>query len=286
MKKFFLIFTTLSLLFAFRFSLFAQVLDSPKRDGVFDKITNENRKPIPYSFVREADVYWSKRIWRVIDFKEKINEPFYFPLDPQNGRKSFMSIIMDALKEGSVIAYEPTQYNDEFLTPISPVQLLADLSKTDSLRVKSPYPPYNDTIVVKTSEFRTSDVTRIRLKEDWFFDKQRSVMDVRIIGICPILEQFDENTNEFKGYKPLFWVYFPDVRPLLAKSEVFNRFNDGARLTYDDVFWKRIFSSYIYKESNVFDRKIIDYAKGLDQQLESERIKNEIFEFEHNLWEY
>ena len=93
-------------------------------------------------------------------------------------------------------------------------------------------------------------------------------------------------TSEFKGYKPLFWIYFPDVRPLLAKSEVYNRFNDAARFTYDDLFWKRMFTSYIYKESNVFDRKIVDYAKGIDQQLESDRIKNEISDFEQSLWSY
>jgi gliding motility associated protien GldN len=285
MKKILLV-IILFLIFGAQNKIFSQVLDSPKRDGVYEKISNENRKPIPYCYVRESDVYWAKRIWRTVDFKEKLNEPFYFPLEPQNGRKSFMSLVIDALKEGSLIAYEAGQYNDEFLTPMSPVQLFAELSSTDTIRTKNANPPYNDTIIISHNEFRSSDVSRIRIKEDWFFDKERSVMDVRIIGICPILEQFDKSTNEFKGYKPLFWIYFQDIRPLLAKSEVFNRFNDGARFTYDDLFWKRMFSSYIYKESNVFDRKIIDYTKGIDQQLESERIKNEIFEFEHNLWEY
>jgi gliding motility associated protien GldN len=286
MKKIVLLFTLACCMLPFTFS-FAQVLDSPKRDGVFDKITNENRKPIPYCYVRESDVFWAKRIWRVIDFREKINEPFYYPLEPQNGRKSFMSVIIDALKEGSIIAYDATNSsNDEFLTPISPVQLFQELSKNDTFRTKNPNPPYNDTTIITKKEFRPYDVMRIRVKEDWFFDKERSVMDVRIIGICPVIEQIDMTTNEDKGAKPLFWIYYPDVRPLLAKSEVFNRFNDGARLTYEDVFWKRMFSSFIYKESNVFDRKIVDYAKGLDQQLESERIKNDVFEFEHSLWEY
>ena len=285
MKKYVLVFLTLLTFAGTKSDCFSQVLDSPKRDGVFDKINNENRKPIPYSYVRESDVPWAKRIWRVVDFKEKMNQPFYYPLEPQNGRKSFMSVIMDALKEGSLIAYEASQYNDEFLTPISPVSLLQSLTRVDSIKLQRPYPPYDEYDTVKVTEFHTYDVTRIRVKEDWFFDKQRSMMDVRIIGICPILEQFDEN-NEFKGYKPLFWIYFPDVRPLLAKSEVYNRFNDGARFTYDDLFWKRMFSSYIYKETNVFDRKIVDYAKGIDQQLESERIKNQIMDFEQNFWSY
>lgn len=286
MKKTFLVLLTLTIILISNVISYSQVLDSPKRDGVYDKINNDNRKPIPYSYVREADVLWSKRIWRVIDFKEKMNQPFYYPLVPQNGRKSFMSVIMDALKEGSLIAYEANQFNDEFLTPISPVSLLQSLTRIDSIKLQRSYPPYDEYDTVKITEFLPQDVTRIRIKEDWFFDKQRSIMDVRIIGICPIIEQYVENTTDFKGYQPLFWIYFPDVRPLLAKSEVFNRFNDGSRFTYDDLFWRRMFSSYVYKESNVYDRKIIDYAKGIDQQLESERIKNEIIDFEQNLWSY
>jgi hypothetical protein len=52
------------------------------------------------------------------------------------------------------------------------------------------------------------------------------------------------------------------------------------------VFQKRYFASYIIKEDNVFDRSIGDYALGLDALLESERIKNEMFELEHDLWHY
>jgi gliding motility associated protien GldN len=123
------------------------------------------------------------------------------------------------------------------------------------------------------------------VKEDWFFDKQRSVMDVRIIGLCPIQEILDEN-GELKGMKPLFWVYFPECRKLFANNEVYNRWNDAERRTYEDVFFKRLFGSYIYKESNVYDRNIQQYAKGMDGLLEAERIKNDLFNIEHDLWEY
>jgi gliding motility associated protien GldN len=109
---------------------------------------------------------------------------------------------------------------------------------------------------------------------------------VRIIGICPIKELFEADNVTSKGPSPLFWIYFPEVRPILAKAEVFNRFNDAERRTYDDIFFKRMFTSYIYKESNVYDRWINEYAKGMDGLLESERIKNDIFVWEHDLWEY
>jgi len=264
-------------------SIKAQVMDSPPVDGVYDKIHVKNRKPIPYAPLREADAMWTKRIWRVIDMREKINHPFYYPTQPQNGRRSFMQVILDAIKEGSITAYDAS--SDEFLIPYTYDQIILNLSSVDSITAQYTEPPYDfyDTVIVK--DFDPTAVKQIRVKEDWFFDKQRSVLDVRILGLCPILEDYDDN-GEFKGYKPLFWIYFPEAREIFATAEVFNRFNDAERRSYDDVFFKRLFGSYIYKESNVYDRKIAEYSKGMDALLESERVKNDIFLLEHDLWEY
>lgn len=265
-------------------SAYAQVMDSPPRDGVFDKIHTVERNPIPYSPLREADVVWSTRIWRAIDFRQKINQPFYYPENPYNQWRNLMTVIMDALKEGTITAYQVTP-TDEFTVPLTYQEIMSRLESSDTVQLPRPYPPYDLYDTVIQVKFNPNDIKMLRIKEDQFFDKQRSMMDVRIIGVCPVRDNFDENGN-FRGRDPLFWLYFPEIRPVLAKSEVFNRFNDAERRTYDDIFWKRMFDSYIYKEKNVYDRKIIDYAQGLDALLESERIKGELFKFEHDLWEF
>ena len=124
------------------------------------------------------------------------------------------------------------------------------------------------------------------LKEDWFFDKKRSVFTVRILGICPLITDKNDK-GEFRGYEPIFWVYFPAIRKELAHNEIFNLKNGSAgRLSYDDVFSKRIFNSFITKVENVYNRSIIEYATGVDALLESEKAKNELFEFEEGLWEF
>jgi gliding motility associated protien GldN len=111
-------------------------------------------------------------------------------------------------------------------------------------------------------------------------------MEVRIIGICPVMDRINDD-GVYTGETPLFWVYYPEARKILSKSEVFNhRKNDAARLTYDDIFHKRFFSSRIVKESNKYDRKISEYKEGIDALLEAEKIKEEIFNLEHDLWEY
>ena len=134
-----------------------------------------------------------------------------------------------------------------------------------------------------------SEVKQYMVKELWFFDKERSLLEVRIIGICPIRKFYkdDDIDEEDEKQSKLFWVYYPDLRPLFARTEVFNPFNDAERRTYDDLFIKRMFASYIEKVSNVYgNRRIEDYAIGLEAMLESERIRNEMFNLEQDLWEY
>jgi gliding motility associated protien GldN len=146
---------------------------------------------------------------------------------------------------------------------------------------------YGDpTIEQKTFEpIESIDIVRYRIKEDWFFDRERSVMDVRIMGLSPVKNVLDDN-GELRGQKPLFWIYFPEARYVFANYDVFNRHNDAERRTFEDVFWKRMFNSYIYKRSNVYDRSLKEYKKGIDLLLEAEEIKEDIFNFEHDVWHF
>ena len=284
MKKIVLLCSVLMILVSSQNICYSQNnLGKPPLDGVYNKSNFTEREPIPYTSLREADVMWSKRIWRVIDMRQKINLPFYYPTNEQKGRQSLMQIIYNAINENRITAYSGV--DEEFQTRMTATELSRTLNQEDTVRLTRNYEPYEEYDTVISQPFNTADVYLIRVKEDWFFDKQRSVMDVRIIGLCPVKEEYDEN-GEPKGYRVLFWVYFPECRKLFANNEVYNRWNDAERRTYEDVFFKRMFGSYIYKESNVYDRKILQFAKGMDGLLEAERIKQELFEKEHDLWEY
>lgn len=274
----------LGMIIGINFTSFAQILDSP-RDGVFDQIHITEKKPIPYYPVREADVAWEKRVWRIMDLRQKMNHPFFYPETPQKGWKNFMTHVIDAIREGTITAYDPTK-DDQFLIPYTYQEIENKFTSTDTLPVVD---PNNPNIVLRMEvviePLNPSLIKTIKIKEDWFFDKQRSVMDVRILGICPVIDKYDENDN-FLGKEEMFWIYFPEARPVFAQAEVFNRNNSSEKRTYDELFWKRMFASYVYKEENVYDRTIQDYATGMDALLEAERIKQELFEFEHGLWEF
>jgi len=301
-------------------------------DGVYVQEHIPTKKVIPYEYIREADVTWSKRVWRVIDLREKFNHPLYYPLDDlENGmwkknttRWSLWTIIRYHLMTGDLTLYSPfnpdwenwkdgdlfkypvtssisggNYYNDqvfrekmfiyigeEKLDPFAEPLKSQVYPDEDSVRMDpttgmetAVYPPSD------TSWFTSADIVQYRLKEDWFFDKERSVLDVRIIGIAPVIYQ-KNSSGQIIGLRELFWLYFPECRYVFQNFFVQNKDNDAQRMSFDDLFWKRMFQSYIVKETNLYDRELDTYKAGVDALLEAEKIKDKIFTFEHDLWNF
>lgn len=239
-----------------------------------------DKRPIPYTHLREADVAWEKRIWREIDLREKQNLFLYYPVEPNPCRKSLFQVINKGVQSGQITAFA----DEEFQVPYSKVEARSKTVKLDSLEriyYDAEGVEHSDMIAVTDSTGIFRRVLKYRVKEDWFFDKQKSTLDVRIVGIAAY-----EWIEEKEAYKELYWVYFPSCRPLLAANETFNAFNDKEGRSFDEVFWKRQFSSVIVKESNVYDRFIGEYAKGIDALAESDNIKMDIFTWEHDLWQF
>jgi gliding motility associated protien GldN len=257
-------------------------------DGAWIKEHNKTKKVVPYPFIREADVLWSRRAWQDIDLREKMNLPLYYPLDEANGMKSLFAVFRDALiLEGSITAYSAgvTGQEDDFRTPmlVSDVKMLMEYPDTTSTMD----PDTGEMIeVIQTISINPQDITRYRIKEDWFFDKQRSERYIRIIGIAPLKERISEDGEPTGAYETLFWLYFPECRYVLANWDSFNRFNDAERRSFDDLFQKRMFSSTIIKESNVYNRRIDDIYTGMDALLKAEEIKEQLFILEHDLWSF
>lgn len=256
-------------------------------DGAYVKETNLTKRVIPYPHLREADVMYKRRIWQEIDLRQKFNHPFYFPLDPIQDRQNLFDVVRDALLvEGSLVAYSagPLGTDDEFTFPLSADSIRKILNP---VTLQKQYDDFGEVIgtVEQSNELSSDKITRYRIKEDWIWDRQRSERYVRILGIAPMMEDFDIDGNSV-GFRPLFWLYYPECRYVFANSEVYNMFNDAQRRTYEDLFQKRYFSSYIVKEDNSFNRAIVSYARGLDALAESERIQQELFNLEHDIWHY
>ncbi len=272
----------------------SQVLDPGQEsplDGVYSKsIDTPHKKPVPYTQLREADIMWLQRVWRTVDMREKVNHSFYFPLKPTQGRKNFMQVVMDAIAMERIHAYAAydsseggtNDWDDTFKLLLTAEEAKGGLSFKEQIQGED---EFGDATVEEITSFITLDeITSFRIKEEVFFDKQRSLMETRILGIAPLVP--DKAGGDESILKEAFWIYFPEARFVFAEAEVYNRHNDVDRLTYEELFWKRKFSSRVIKVSNVYDRSIDSYKSPLDALLEAEKIEEDIFNREHDMWSF
>lgn len=267
------------------FMVFPSEADAQGVDGVYTKHITSKRKPLPYQFIREADVMWSKVLWRRINLTEKSNLSLYYPTYDMEDRKSLIQLMMWGIKNKSLTPFS----SDEFVSQYT----LNEIDQRFGAGIDTTYdidPETGETIPIITKKpADISEVKELLIKERWIFDKQRSVMECRIIGLCPIRVYYrdDDLDQEEARYRQLFWVFFPEARNIFASQPIYNPENQSQEISYDDFFVKRMFNGYIYKESNVYnDRRIELYKTGLDVLIESEKVKDKIFTFEHELWEF
>ncbi len=259
--------------------------DAQVLTGVYLDHNSSERKPIPYQYLREADVMWSKIIWRRINLTEKMNLPLYYPTDEIEGRKSLIQIIMWGIKNKSLTAFG----NDDFSSQLTINEIDEKFGASIDTTFEIDAETGESKPIIQKKKADLGEVEEVLIKEMWFFDKQRSVMEVRVIGIAPIRVYYraDDLEQTDAKHSILFWVYYPEARNIFANQPVYNPYNQAESRTFDDIFFKRMFTGFIFKESNVYNNRLIQsYTTGLEVMLESENIKEKIFDFEHDLWEF
>lgn len=263
---------------------------SLRNDWAVDRDTTSFRQPLAYQYIRPEDAIWGKRVWVEIDTRQKMNLPFRYPgYDEKGNSLTLINILLNAVTKDSIVAFNPI--DDRFTTPMSAQEVAQEIhGKAQTIRVTNPVTGIEtDTTIY--NDFDPNSVVFYRVKEDWVFDKATSTLYCRIIGIAPEKTIYNDD-GTVRAYAPMFWLYYPDLRPVLAKYDVFNPKNYYQRMSWEDLFEMRFFAGHTIKEDNPFDRSIKDYIPGNSQEagikrlLEGRKIRESIFNYEQDLWAY
>lgn len=265
------------------------VKKSLRPDEAVETSALRDRVPLPYEHLRADDAVYRQKIWREIDIREKINQPFRYSADENNGNQRFISILLQAIQDSQVTVFN--NVDDRFTTPMTKGEVVAAISG-DSV----PVPQYDSLgnltgTIYKRNEINLDSIYRFRIKEEVIFDKESSRLFWRILGIAPV-KSVVTSQGVYIGETELFWVYYPDMRPIFAKYEVYNSKNYGARMSWEELFESRMFHGRIIKSTldNPLNLSIKNYRgfedNGVLQLLEGEHVKDKIFNYEQSLWSY
>jgi len=260
---------------------------TPSTDVYKKETIIPEKKPVPYDYIRESDVMWAKDVWRTIDLRHRMNMPLRYPVEGVMGdgeRYSLFGLLMEGIKTEEITPYEYfpiAGWKDPF-SKTTNLEQIYSLTAGDTI-------PDDEGNFLRVDQ-RTTAIMQFQLQEQWFFDKQHSVMKVRIVALAPVFyERFDEFGDLLPSPRQQipFVVHFPQCRRLFATHSVYNPNNDAQSISFDDLFFQRRFSSTLIAESNVFgNRMLTDFKLGQDVLLEAEQIKKDLFIMEHDLWEY
>ncbi|MEH6407657.1 MAG: gliding motility protein GldN [Leeuwenhoekiella sp.] len=256
-----------------------------------EQIALDNDKPLPYGYVDSRDVLWGKNVWEIVDLDERVNFPLYYPTDSNNigsDRRSLYDVLVSNVKKGNLTIYSDSYFNDK----ITLGDISAAMSKVDTTDLG--YEQYNageqiDAQYVNRRDISAADIEQYWIRGYWYFDKRQGELKYRLIGLAPVAPDVNFIDDDEPVMVPLFWIYFPQAREILHKAMVFNPQNSAQPLSFDHLLNARRFNGVIYQVDNIQgDREVQDYISdnSLMQLLESQRIKEQIRNFESDMWNY
>ena len=282
-KYFYIVFLALML----SGTVHAQVnlLNATSVETIGKKTTNQiiavNDGPLPYGYIDDRDVLWSKVVWEFIDLNQTINLPYYFPIDTtsiSNNRRSLFDTLMKGLKSGKI----KEAYEDSFFSTKITRQEIA--GKLLNIREEDGN--------IDTFSIKSQDISGYQIKGMWYFDKRQGELKYRLLAIAPMgpdVQTLGVAEIDDDELYPLFWVFYPFAREVLYKVKVFNPENASHPISYDHLLNARRFSATVTRTENIYgNRKISDYIKGnsLFQLLEADKIKERIRNREMDMWNY
>jgi gliding motility associated protien GldN len=251
-----------------------------------------NDKPLEYGYIEDRDVLWSKNVWEKIDLDERVNFPLYYPIDTNNignNRRALYDVLVSAIKSGKI----KNIYADSYFTEKRTLKdIQATISKVDTTDLG--IEQYNageevDAQFIDRRDLGAADIAEYHIRGMWYFDKRQAEMKYRLLGIAPVAPDVNFIDSGQTDLVELFWIWFPDAREILHENKAFTGSSSAQTVTFDHLLNSRRFDAMIYKEDNVYgDREVDEYIvdNAFMELLEAQRIKEQIRNFELDMWNY
>lgn len=268
----------------------------PEEVGVktVEQMAADNDRPLPYGYIDDRDILWSKVVWEYIDLNEKINLPFYYPVDTNNigsNRRSLYDTMLRGIKNGEIVDVYDDSYFENKLTMRDIQGRMSRIDTSDAgIELLNAGESLTDEYIDRR-DLTAGDITGLRIKGVWYFDKRQGELKYRLLGIAPVAPDvnFIDSEGSADELIELFWVWYPGAREVTHNMKVFNRRNSAFPLSYDHLLNARRFVASIYREENIYgNRDVAEYIKGnaLFQVLEADRLKDNIRNRELDMWNY
>ncbi|MDH6353818.1 gliding motility associated protein GldN [Dysgonomonas sp. PH5-45] len=226
-------------------------------------------------------VVWMREIYRVLDLNKDQNAALYYPTTPRDGKMNLFSLIMKLFLNNDITTYVYDVH--------SGLEAFDDDKKLDVKKFLEShsiiYREENGQIIVEDYDMYANEIQGYNVKEVWFFDKNNSVVDTKIVALSPILYVQDDYSADKTGY-PLFWVKYEDIRPYAARMPIMvSNLNNAQNQTIDDYFRKRSYQGDIYRTTNMQNRPLATSGMPADSlKKEQQKIENQLIEFNKRLW--
>ncbi|MDP2058344.1 MAG: gliding motility protein GldN [Flavobacteriaceae bacterium] len=267
---------------------------TPEEAQMMQELDNmEDYKPLDFGYIDNRDVLWSKTVWEIIDLDERVNFPYYFPVDSVNmdpTRKSLFNVLLDGIKEGNIADVYVDSYFKERLSYSDILKTLTTIDTTDLGKEQINAGEALSAEYIDKKEITSYNIEEYHVKGIWYFDKRLGELKYRMLGIAPVSADVNFlNDDSETALVELFWVWYPSARETLHQAKVFNGENTASPFDFDRLLISRRFNGIIFREDNMYgNRNVKDYVtdNALMQLLESDRIKESVRNIEMDMWNY
>lgn len=244
---------------------------------------------------RAEDITWSRVVYRVIDMRDKQNFQLYFPTRPSNQHQSLFRVMLNAVVGGiNVYARNPRDIKPEFDNllngdELSRIFAYDEIMDNNLIQVD----PITEERSLNQDQYMRYIRNQLKflIQEVIFFDTHTSRLYSKIIAIAPMYALHPDNmvSNDSMAYfrnSVLCWFSFDELRPFLMKHLIIPDGNNSQKMTFDDFFSQKLYSSYLLGDSNMYSRMLLEYS--VDENVlkaEQKRIETELMNIEQDLWE-